>query len=121
LGGNVALFVLLVVGVVVGQTWLDWREARKNSPLPSWAKGTAMACVVAISLASVASYASVWMEGSGQSATGAESQAFWPEVGFLLCALAVIVAASRKKRLRWMFVLTGVIIAAFWVVVKLSA
>lgn len=109
-----ALFVLLVVGIVVVQTWLDWRDTRNLSPLPAWAKGTAAASLVAISLASLASYASVWMEGSSEPSIGSASRVFWPEVGFLLCALGVIVAAGRKRRLRWLFVLTGIIVAAFW-------
>ena len=116
-----ALFVLLVVGIVVAQTWFDWRDARKNSPIPSWAKGTAMASVVAISLASAASYASVWIEGSGQSVPGSAPRFFWPEVGFLLCAMWIIILTARKKRIRWMFILTGIVLAAFWLGMTLSA
>lgn len=116
-----ALFVLVVVGVVVAQTWLDWRDTRKSSLLPSWATGTAMASVVAISLASVASYASVWIEGSGNSATGSGSHSLWPEIGFLLCTMSMIIAAARNKRLRWMFVATALVVAAFWAGMLLSA
>lgn len=115
-----ALFVLLVVGVVVAQTWLDWRDARKVSPIPPWAKGTAMASLVAISMASLASYASVWIEGSGEAATGSGWRVLWPEIGFLLCALGVIIAAGRKRRLRWLFVLTGIVVAAFWLGMTLA-
>jgi hypothetical protein len=117
----VALFVLVVVAIVVAQTWLDWRDTRKSSPIPSWAKGTAMASVFAISLASAASYASVWIESGGQSFTRTGSTWFWPEVGFLLCTMSMIIAAARKKRLRWMFVLTGLVVAAFWLATILSA
>jgi cytochrome bd-type quinol oxidase subunit 2 len=116
----VALFVLMVVAVVVAQTWLDWRDEGKHSPIPDWAKGTAVASVAAILMASAASYASVWIEGSGQSTLGSSSQLFWPEVGILLCAMGVIIAAARKKRLRWIFVLTGIVVAAFWLGVTLS-
>jgi hypothetical protein len=117
----VALFVLVVVGIVVAQTWLDWRETRKNSPLPSWAKGMAMASVLAISLASAASYASVWIEGSGQSTASTGSQFFWPELGVLLCALGIVILTARQKRIRWMFILTGIVVAAFWLGLTLSA
>jgi hypothetical protein len=117
----VALFVLAVVGIVVAQTWLDWRDTRKNSPLPSWAKGTAMASVVAISLASAASYASVWIEGSGESTAGTGSQLLWPELGVLLCAMGIVILIARKKRIRWMFILTGIVVAAFWLGMTLSA
>lgn len=116
-----ALFVLVVVGIVVAQTWLDWRDTRKDSPLPSWAKGTAMASVVAISLASAASYASVWIEGSAQSAPSSAPRLFWPELGFLLCALGIVILTARKKRMRWMFLLTGIVVAAFWLGTIFSA
>ena len=43
----VALFVLILVGVVVGQTWLDWRDSLKKWRIPDWAKGTGLAGVVA--------------------------------------------------------------------------
>lgn len=116
-----ALFVLLLVGIVVGQTWLDWRDARRNSLIPPWAKGTAMASVVAISLASAASYASVWIEGSGQSVSSSGPRFFWAELGFLFCAMGIIILAARKMRIRWMLILTGVVLAAFWLGMTLSA
>ena len=116
-----ALFVLAVIGIVITQTWVDWRETRKNSPIPSWAKGTAMASVVAISLASAASYASVWIEDSGQSVSASAPRFFWPELGFLLCAMGVVILTARKKQIRWMFILTGIIVAAFWLGITFAA
>ena len=44
-----ALFVLILVGVVVTQTWLDWRDAKKAWSMPEWAKGMALGGVIAIS------------------------------------------------------------------------
>jgi len=110
-----ALFVLLLVVLVVAQTWLDWGETRNRFRIPDWGKGMALASVLAIVLASGASYASLWIEGSAQSSTNPNSQAFWPEAGFLLLALAVIVAAARTRRRRWIYVLGGVILGAFFV------
>ena len=53
-----ALFVLIVVGLVVAQTWFDWRDAKRDWIVPEWAKGMALAGVVAASLTAAASYAS---------------------------------------------------------------
>jgi len=115
----VVLFVLLLVGIIVTQTWLDWRDTRRGSALPDWAKGVALASVVAITFASAATYATVWIEGE-HSNVSAGSQFVWPELGFLLCAMGIIVAAVRKKRMRWIFVLGGIVVAAFWAGMTLS-
>ncbi len=113
------LFVLLVVGIVVAQTWFDWRETRRGSSIPDWAKGMAMASLVAVSLAAAANYATLWIEGTDQFGL-AGSRLFWPEIGFLLSAMGVIIVAFRKKRLRWLFVLAGIVMAAFWAGMSLS-
>jgi hypothetical protein len=111
----VALFVLLIVGVVVAQTWLDWRDARKDWVVPAWAKGAALAGVIAVSLTEASSFASVWLRDSaGQWSAGITSPMFWPEVGFLLCTMGIIVASVRKKRIKLMLVLTSVLTAVFW-------
>jgi hypothetical protein len=112
----VALFVLILVGLVVGQTWLDWREARKDWVIPEWAKGMALAGVIAVSLAAGTSFASVWLQDdAGQWTAGFGSRFFWLELVFLLFVLGMIVLAARKKRLRWLLVITGVVTAAaFW-------
>ena len=109
------LFVLIVVGLVVAQTWLDWRETRKLWVIPEWAKGAALAGVLAVSLASAASFASAWMQdATGQWAAGFSSRLFWPELAFLLAMLAIIVsAARRKKNLRLVLLLAGCFLAIF--------
>jgi hypothetical protein len=118
----VALFVVVVVGLVVAQTWLDWRDARKNWVLPEWAKGMALAGVVAVSLTAAASFASVWIQDSaGQWTNGTGSGLFWPQMGFLLCAMGVIIATLRKKRLRLMLILTTLLTFAFWLGMTLSS
>ena len=117
-----ALFVLLIVGVVVAQTWIDWRDARKDWVVPEWAKGAALAGVVAITLTEATSFASVWLRDSaGQWSAGISSPLFWPEAGFLLFTMGIIVASVRKKRIKLMLVLTGILTAAFWLGMTLSS
>jgi hypothetical protein len=116
-----ALFVLAVVGVVIAQTWLDWRDAKKDWVMPEWAKGMALAGVVAASLTAASSYASTWMQESAtESSSVFNTHLFWPELGFLLCAMAVIVIAVRKKRLKLMLALTAILTAAFWIGMTIS-
>ncbi len=111
-----ALFVLVLVGLVVGQTWLDWRETRKDWIIPEWAKGMALAGVVAISLTAVTSFASEWLQDdAGQWTSGLGSRFFWAELVFLFVVLGMIVVAARKKHLRWLLIVASVITAAaFW-------
>ena len=116
-----ALFVVVVVGLVVAQTWFDWRDAKKGWVLPEWAQGMALAGAVAASLTAASSFASYWLQDSaGSSRSLFNAQTFWPELGFLLCSMAVIIIAIRKKRLRLMMILTGVLIAAFWIGMTIS-
>ena len=80
-----ALFVLILVGVVVAQTWLDWRDSLKKWVLPDWARGAALAGVIAATLTAVTSFASVWIQDSAtQSGSDSVSKLFWPELAFLL-------------------------------------
>lgn len=109
-----ALFVILVVAIVVSATWLDWRDTRKGSLIPDWAKGTALAGVVAVSLTLAASYASAWIEGTEHLSAGVDSALFWPDLGFLACTVGLIVASVRSKRFRWVFVSTGILVGAIW-------
>ena len=111
-----ALFVLILVGLVVALTWADWRETRKDWIIPEWAKGMALAGVVAASLTAATSFASVWIQDDADQWTGGfGSRFFWLELAFLIGVLGFIVIAARKKRLRLMLVVTGVFAAAaFW-------
>jgi hypothetical protein len=114
------VFVLLVVGVVVAQTWLDWRDTRRGSLIPDWAKGTALASVLAIVLALATSYASAWMQDSQHLSAGVDPRLFWPDVGFLACTMGLIVAAARNKRFRWAFVAAGIAVGLLWFSVSVS-
>jgi hypothetical protein len=113
----VALFVVVVIGLVVAQTWLDWRDTKRNWVLPEWAKGLALAAVVAISLTSVTSFTSSWLEGeSGNWSTDLSSRRMWFELGFVVCSMGLIVLGARKKRLRLALFTAGIAAAVIcWV------
>jgi len=118
----VALFVVVMIAIVVAQTWFDWRDARKNWVLPDWAKGMALAGLVAVSLTAATAFASYWIqESAGQTASGFGLRSFWPQLGFLLCGMGIIVGTLRKKRLRLMVILTGLLTIAFWLGLTLSS
>jgi hypothetical protein len=107
---------------VVAQTWLDWRDTLKKWAFPDWAKGTALAGVVAASLTAITSFASVLIqEPASESGTESVSRLFWPELVFLLCMMGVIVVSVRKKRMRLMLLLVAMVFGAFWLGVMLSS
>jgi hypothetical protein len=110
----VALLVLLVVAMIVGQTWMDWRETRRQRAIPEWASGLALAALVATPLTASASFASMWYQDSlGLNGNGIGAW-FWFEAGFALCAMGIVIAATRKKRLRTLIILSGVLTVALW-------
>jgi hypothetical protein len=110
-----ALFVLILVGLIVSVTWLDFREARRNWAIPDWAKGTALAGVIAISLTAATSFASVWIQDqSGQWDAGFGTRLFWLELMFLAGVMGIIVWGARKKRLRLAMLLAGVAAAGLF-------
>jgi hypothetical protein len=115
-----ALFVLILVGLVVAQTWVDWRDTNVGWVVPEWAKGMALGGVVAVSLAAMTSFASVWLRSqAGEASSGFGSRVFWLELGFLGSMMAVVVLAVRKKRLRLMLLLGCAVMAAFWLGIAL--
>jgi hypothetical protein len=115
LGGFVALFVLVLVGVVVAQTWFDWRDTKKARVVPEWAKGMALGGLLSVPLAAAAAVFSIWLrQDTGQLSDVFSSRTFWPELLFVLAAMGVLVIAVRKKGLRFMLLLAGVVIVAFW-------
>jgi hypothetical protein len=111
----VALFVIAIVALVVAQTWMDWRDAKRKWVVPDWAKGMALAGAVAASLTGLASYASYWLgDPASQMGDPLHSGVFWPELAFAGFAMAVIVLGIRTKRLRLMLLVTAVLTVAFW-------
>lgn len=117
------LFVLIAVGVVVAQTWLDWSDSRKTWVLPDWVKGLALGGAVTICMTAAASYASVWLQdpASSWSSEVTVPRLFWPELGFLAVIMGIIVVAARKKRMRLALLLTGVVVIAYWLGMTLSS
>lgn len=115
-----ALFVLLIVGIVVVQTWIDWRDTHRQVLIPEWAKGAALASVLAVGLALATSYASAWIDGTVHFAADTDARALWPQIGFLLATIALGAAAVRNKRFRWIFVAAGIVLGALWVGATLS-
>lgn len=110
-----ALFVLLLVGVVVAQTWFDWRDTAKARALPEWAKGMALGGLVAVPLAAAAAVITIWVREDPDIAAGAfGSHVTWSEIAFLAFSMGIIFLAVRKKGYRFMLLLAGVVIAAFW-------
>ncbi len=116
-----ALFVLLIVGLIVIQTWMDWSSTRRQSTLPEWASGVGLASVLAVSLTAATSFASYWyQETVSQGGTGLSSW-LWLQIGFLLCAMGIVVAAVRKKRLRTLLLLAAILTAVFWLGIAFSS
>lgn len=110
-----ALFVLIVVGVVVAQTWVDWRDSIKGWVVPDWARGMALGGIVGVSLAAAASFASVWLRDSAAQWTGGVgSGMFWQELAVLLSVMGIIVFAARRKRLRLILLVACALAAIAW-------
>jgi hypothetical protein len=113
----VALFVLVVIGLVVAQTWLDWRDTNRRWVVPDWAKGLALAAVAVISLTSATSFASSLLQGeAGSWSSQLDSRRLWFELGFLVSTMGLIVLGARKKRLRLALFVAGIVAAIIcWV------
>ena len=116
-----ALFVLLVVGIVVGQTWWDWRVANRARMIPDWAKGAAWAAAVAVCLASGSAFAAAVMQNPlipHDSDWG--SRMLWPQLTFLVCMLGLIVYAAKTKKTRVLLLVSTVFVLALCVGYTLS-
>lgn len=96
-----ALFVLILVAIVVAQTWFDWGDTKRGWSVPDWGKGIALGGLIAVSLAASSAFASVWMrQEAGDWTGGFGSPRFWLELGCSLAMLGTLVYGIRKKRLR---------------------
>lgn len=121
-GGNVALFIVVLVALVIGQTWWDWRDVRRQSKLPEWASGMALAAIVAAALAAATSFSSVVYQSTvGEFQRSFASGFFWPELGFLLCGMGLIVAAVSKKNARALLLLAAILTFTVWLGIALAA
>ncbi len=97
-----ALFPVLIVGMVLAQTWWDWREAHHRFAWPRWA-GTlvfgsffAAAFSAAIPLAVSLFGRKNASEGAGSFGSGL----LWLQIAFVLAAMSIVVFAVRRKRPR---------------------
>ncbi len=115
LGVGVALLVLLIVAVVVGQTALDWRDIRLGWAPPEWASGLGLAALVAAPLSASASFASMWYQNSLGLLGNGIGAWFWFEMGFAFCAMGIVVAATRRKRIRTLLVVSAIMTVALWI------
>lgn len=105
-----ALFTICIVALVVGLTWWDWRDVERESGLPQWVGGLALAGIVAASLTGFTSMGSIlYAHTVSELQAGFGSASFWPEAAFLLCGLVLIVVSVRKKSMRSLFLLAGVL------------
>jgi len=111
----VALFVLILVGVVVAQTWVDWRDSNKASIFPDWARGVALGGAAGALITAAGSFASIWLRDSASQLTGSvTSGTFWLEFGFLLAMMGIIVIAARRRRLRIILLIACALAAVVW-------
>jgi hypothetical protein len=105
-----ALFAILIVALVVGLTWWDWRDIERESGLPQWIGGLALAGIAAASLTGFTSMGSIlYAHTVGELQAGFGSPSFWPQCVFLLCGLGVIILSVRKKSMRTLMLLAGVL------------
>jgi len=75
----------------------------------------ALGGLIAVPLAAAAAVFSIWIREDPAIAAGAfGSHISWPAIAFLLFAMTILVLAVRKKGLRFMLLLAGVVVAAFW-------
>lgn len=117
-----ALFTILIVALVVGLTWWDWRDLQRKSGFPQWIGSLALAGIVAACFTGFTSMSSIlYAHTVGELRAGFGSAAFWPEAAFLLCGLAVILAAVRKKSPRSLLLLAGVLTLALALGITLYA
>jgi len=117
-----ALFVVLIVALVIGQTWWDWRDVKRGPAVPHWIGALALAGLLAASLSGATSMGSVLYQHTvGELQSGLGSSMFWAEFAFLLCGLGVIIAAVRKKSVRTLLLVAGVLSFALWLGISLYA
>jgi hypothetical protein len=117
LGENVVLFVVLIVSVVVGQTWLDWRDSQRRAVAPAWAASLALAGVLSITLTvATTTAAALYQEAINQWQSGS---ALWSQSVFLISMTGLVTAAVWKKRLRMLLLLAAALTAGVWVGITL--
>jgi hypothetical protein len=117
LGENVVLFVVIIATVVVGQTWLDWRDSQRRAAAPAWAAALALAGVLSITLTvATTTAAALYQEAMDQWQSGS---ALWSQSVFLISMAGLMAAAVWTKRLRMLLLLAAGLTAGVWVGIAL--
>lgn len=112
---DLGIFVLFIVGVVVAQTWHDWKKNSKDWVLPEWMRGVALGGVIAVSIAAVSSFAMGWITDPAAQSSNFLNSSMLPEIGLVAISATTILLMARKRRLPWLILLGGMVLAAFWV------
>ncbi len=105
-----ALLVVLFVGMVLAQTWYDWRAAHRSSAASAWAGGLAIGGLFAAALATGISLFE--QKTAGEWAAHSAGSLFWLQLIFVLAAMSIVVFAVRKKRARIIVALAAVLLVA---------
>jgi uncharacterized membrane protein len=117
-----ALFIVLIVALVVGLTWWDWREVQRREALPDWAAGAALAGMLGAAFTCVTSIGSIlYLRTLGDLQASLGSGTFWPQLAFLVVGLGIILLAVRKKSVRTLLLLAGILALALWLGFALTA
>ena len=67
-------------------------------------------------IAAVSSFAAGWIQDPNPQLGGMlESHELWPQIGLVAVSAAVILLMARKRRLPWLLLLAGMVLAAFWI------
>jgi hypothetical protein len=100
--GTMALFAVLIVGMVLAQSWCDWRDTHHRSALPRWGGGLALGGFIAGAFSAAIPLAiSLFGQKSAGELTGRSgSGLFWLQLVFVLAAMSIVVFAVRRKRPR---------------------
>ncbi|HEV2490831.1 MAG TPA: hypothetical protein VGT03_13580 [Candidatus Acidoferrales bacterium] len=117
-----AFFIVLIVALVAGLTWWDWREVQRQEALPDWATGAALAGMIGAALIGITSMGSaLYNHTVSELQTGLGSGMFLPQLIFLTIGLGVILLAVRKKSARTLLLLAGILMVALWLGFTFSA
>ena len=109
MGGHVAAFVILALGLVVAQVISDWRLTHRGFALAGCDGALAVGAVCAAALATGISLfeqrtAGEWPVHHGNSL-------FLPQFLFVLLTMGIVVLAVRKKRPAVLLALAAILLA----------
>ncbi len=115
------LLLALIVGAIIGHTWLEWQAQKRQAKLPDWISGVALGGLVTASLTTLTLLLPVSPEEALlESATTLAPLGFWPRMGFYTSTLAVALLMLGKRRAHCGILIAGGIAAAAGVVAFLA-